>query len=72
MGHVIGGLAGIIVGLAFILFRRWIADSTIEARNRLYGTRFGERTKKIYRWLTLIMGIAVLAYSILAIFGVVK
>ena len=72
MANIESGIVEIIIGLAIFLFRKWITESTVEARNRLFGFYIGQKMKLIYYWIVSLIGLASVIYGILTLFDIAK
>lgn len=72
MHDIKNGIITILIGVAAIIFRKWIADGTIDARNRMFAMNLDEKTKVSYRWVILLLGLFLIIYGTLTLFGVVK
>jgi len=65
----ISGIASIVIGCALIIFRKWFARESVEAKNWMFGLHFGERTIGIGYWFISLMGLAFIVSGILLLFG---
>jgi len=65
------GIILILVGCILLIFRRWFVHGSIDFQDRVYGFHFGgERVIKIYYLFVLVMGLFLIVYGMLVLFGI--
>jgi hypothetical protein len=64
------GVGFLVVGLAFMAFRRPLARETVRIQNATWGFRMSERSVRAGEWAYLVVGLGCLVFGAAALLGV--